>query len=64
MNKDSSLFPHCTWFHLQKVISRYKKKKKHCLVFNRKQPELLLIYSILFSLCNTVHSTRLAHAGL
>lgn len=63
MNKDSSLFPHCTWFHLQKVISRYKKKQ-HCLVFNRKQPELLLIYSILFSLCNTVHSTRLAHAGL
>lgn len=33
-------------------------------VFNRKQPELLLSYSILFSLFNTVQNARLAHAGL
>lgn len=38
VNKDNSLFPCCTWFHLQKVIYRYKKKNNF-LVFIRKQPE-------------------------
>lgn len=38
-NKDSSLFPRCTRFHLQK--SNLSLQKKHILVFNRKQPELL-----------------------
>lgn len=38
VNKDNSLFPCCTWFHLQKVIYHYKKTPNF-LMFSRKQPE-------------------------
>lgn len=54
VNKDNSLFPCCTWFHLQKVNYHYKKKQNIFFPHVHPKAAWITLYSFLFSVVNTV----------